>query len=103
MLTSHNLLTDISMWSVLLTTWNGISIIQTPVSACQLNLFTEASFRELDCYFNGSWLSAKWPTDVPFFNIAYLELFAVYVALITWGNKLYDQHIFSDNEATVYV
>jgi len=36
-------------------------------------------------------------------NIAYLELFAVYVALITWGNKLYDQHIFSDNEATVHV
>ena len=52
-------------------------------------------------FFNIKWFSLRWPNVVSFLNIAYLEFFAVYVSVVTWGPELRHQHITisSDNEA----
>jgi len=96
---------DLVMWSDLLQSWNGVSIIQSPVSSINLNLFTDASFLGLGVYFDGAWISLPWPINVSSFNIATLELFAVYAAIFTWGDSLSNRQItiYTDNEAIVYV
>ena len=45
---------DLSMWSSLLTSWNGVSVIQRMSdSSVNLQLFTDASFRGFGAYFKG--------------------------------------------------
>ena len=97
---------DLAMWSVLLLSWNGVSVIQsTQASSEELCLFTDASFKGMGGFFNGSWFSEAWPSNVEGFSIAFLELFAVLASIFVWGHRLRNHQIvvFSDNEAIVQV
>lgn len=97
---------DLSVWHSLLQIWNGVTIIQAlPISALDLELFTDASFRGFGAYFGGHWVSSSWPVNVSSFNIATLELFAVYASVVVWGHLLRNRQIiiYTDNEAIVHV
>ena len=96
---------DFNMWSSLLSTWNGSSVIQTTTSSFELQLFTDASFKGFGAFFNGLWFSSPWQFDISSFHIATLELFAVYAAVIVWGDSFRHRHIliYSDNAAIVQV
>jgi len=105
---SSSVRSDFSMWSSLLRSWNGVSVFQhNPVSSCELNLFTDASFKGFGAYFDGEWISSSWQStiDTKLFHIGVLELFAVYCAIVTWSEQLRDRQIviFSDNEANVKI
>ena len=97
---------DISMWSSLLTSWNGVSFFQSSqVSSVDLQLFTDASFSGCGAFFNGQWFSSAWPCDISDHHISTLELFTIYAALLTWGSNLRNLQIlvFTDNESIVQV
>lgn len=85
---------DLSMWSSLLSFWNGTSVIQSSISSVDLNLFTDASFKGFGAFFDGSWVSSPWLSNVSSFNIATLELFAFYTAVVVWGDSLRDHNLF---------
>jgi len=83
-----------------------VSVFQSaPVSSSDLQLFTDASFRGMGGFFNGSWFSSPWLFDISDFHISILELFSVYSAVLIWGKDLRNQQviIFTDNEANVKV
>ena len=95
---------DISMWSVLLEGWNGVSLMQKPLlSGPELKFFTDASFSGFGAFFDGRWFSSPWPRVIDSANIAVLELFAVFASIVTWGDVLANRQIliFSDNDAIV--
>ena len=103
---SSSVRSDFLMWLNLLAHWNGVSLIQNmPESSEEMMLFTDASFKGLGAYFDGKWFSSPWVSDVSSYHIGVLELFAVYVAIVSWDDSLRNRHIliFSDNEAIVNV
>ena len=73
----------------------------------QLNFFTDASGKMgYGCFFDGKWTFAEW--DKRFLkkadpSIAFLELYALTVGLLSWGVLLRDTRfiIFCDNQAVV--
>eukprot|EP00111_Clytia_hemisphaerica_P014519 TCONS_00042745-protein len=98
---------DISMWATLLSSWNGISMFQSPkISSQDIHLFTDASSSlGMGAFFHGMWFSVAWPVDVSGFHIGVLELFAVYSAILSWGPILRHKQIvvFTDNSSIMQV
>ena len=101
------------MWFVLLSHWNGISMFlhDNPVSATELNLFTDASGKEgHGGYYRGQWFSASWPTELAGYvqddmSIAFKELYPIVVASMLWGHTWSRQRVrFNcDNISVVYI
>ena len=93
------------MWLSLLGGWNGSSILQSMQVSFFLSLATDASYLGMGAFFDGDWFSIPWPSAVSGCNIAILELFAVYAALISWSERLCDKQVvmYTDNEAFVQV
>lgn len=63
----------------------------------------------LEFFFSGSWAHAKWPekrlqTDL-IYDMTFLELFPVYVAILTWHSSLSNKRLLFhiDNMAVVHV
>ena len=97
---------DIAWWQKFLPTWNGISIIQsTPVSSADLCLFTDASDMGLGGVYRNKWFFSGWSRGWDQLHINVRELFAVWVALRTWGSEWVDQQIliYTDNESITHV
>ena len=84
---------DLSMWSTFLRSWNGKSLMLSPlVSSQSLALSTNASFLGFGSLFQGHWFSLPWPSPPAQHNgqpihIAILELFAIYAALSCWESS----------------
>ena len=98
---------DIAWWSSFIPEWNGVEVIHpTPITSIDLQLFTDASNIGLGCVFGTHWISATWRPDwAPSLSchINLRELFAVWVAVYTWGDEWANQEvvIHTDNQSVV--
>ena len=94
---------DILWWLRALTDFNGVSYIMRPfTNSDSMQLHTDASGVGFGGVFNNSWFYHAWPPKFldPNISIAYKELFAIVVAIETWGHLLRHKQIkiFTDNE-----
>ena len=107
---------DCEIWRVFLTHYHEkvvcqpmIDLDNDVVTATELNFFSDASANKIlgfRAVFNNDWLFRQWePNFIKDMSpsIEYLELFALVVALLTWGDRI--QHtrviIFCDNSTVV--
>ena len=97
---------DIQWWIDFLPSWSGTSLILstrwTPSSA--LNLYTDASGAYgWGAYWNGRWIQSHWSPSQSNMDITWKELFAIVVAVHTWGSFWSRQKILfhCDNRAVV--
>ena len=96
---------DIAWWKKFLVGWNGVEIIQgLPISSQQMELYTDASGEGLGGFYDGLWFSTP-IIQARSYNIAYLELLAIVIAVFCWGHKWTNKQIVlgTDNEAIVHV
>ena len=85
---------DISWWLEFLPSWNGVSILQSPlVPSSSLDLYTDASGLGLGGVFGPKWFSCQWPQNFHQYNINFKEIFAIFAALSTWGHLLANKQI----------
>ena len=80
---------DLKWWQDFLPEWNGVKIIQEhPVSSNVLRFWTDASDRGFGCLFRDSWVMSEWEAEWGAQHINIRELFAIWVAVVTWGDQL---------------
>ena len=85
---------DISWWLEFLPSWNGVSILQSPlVPSSSLDLYTDASGLGLGGVFGSKWFSCQWPQNFQQYDINFKEIFAIFAALSTWGHLLANKQI----------
>ena len=97
---------DILWWHNFLRSWNGVQFFcTTQRSALDLALATDASLIGIGAVCGSHWFSAPLPPQLGTLHINILELFAVYTAVLTWGEAWKNMHILihSDNECVVQV
>ena len=98
---------DASMWLKFLAAYNGV----TPMLEAEwedstvVEFFSDASSTGYGAYFGGEWFGGKWEQGVEALPIAVLELFAVALALLTWGEKLRNRKllIWCDNQCVTNI
>ena len=95
---------DIRWWLQFLPTWNGVSIVADDIwnNSSKLQLFTDASDTAVSAYFNGQWCILPYELEMSYLremSINFGELFAIIMAMCTWGNILAGTKIllFCDN------
>ena len=93
---------DILWWHKFVSTWNGVSIIQTPmVTFDEFTLFTDASGSlGSGAIYRSHWFSSSWPRHLQEYLINFKELFAIVAAVKTWGHNWSNKQIltFTDNK-----
>ena len=97
---------DINWWVEFLPSWNGVEFMQSqPTTSHALQLFTDASFAGFGALFGTHWFSVPWPPGFPEYHINFLELFAILVAVFTWGDNWANQQIvfFTDNQSVTEI
>ena len=100
---------DIAWWETFFPSWHGVEIIHPPsINSIDLQLYSDASDIGLGCVYGSHWVCARWPPEwapsrVNHINVR--ELFAVWVAVLTWGDEWANREvvIFSDNKAAIEV
>lgn len=99
---------DIEAWQLFINKFNGKSVFLQDqwVSACKLNMYSDASGSIGYAAVLGSqWFAEKWLKQHQEYHITIKELFPIVLALEIWGKKLKDHKIlfFSDNMAVVEI
>ena len=100
---------DIDWWIEFLPSWNGICFIQSePITSVSISLFTDASGLGCGGFFGTEWFSVPWPEHLKsekWFHIGVQELFAIVVAVFSWGHCWRDQQIlfYTDNSSITHV
>ena len=99
---------DILLWLRFLDEFNGKSFFFSDVweTSDTLHLYTNAAGSiGFGAVFGCHWLQGLWPEMWKTFNIAFLELFPIVIAVHVWGSLMADKRIifFSDNAAVVYI
>ena len=99
---------DILLWLRFLDEFNGKSFFFSDVWEISdtLHLYTDANGSiGFGAVFGYHWLQDLWPEMWKTFNIAFLELFPIVIAIHVWGSLMADKRIifFSDNAAVVHV
>ncbi len=87
---------DIQWWVEFLPSWNGKYKILDPMTtyASSLNLFTDASgLLGFGVYYNGKWISCKWPARFVNHSIQWKELFPIYVACFIWAPDFFGKRL----------
>ena len=80
---------DLQWWQDFLPEWNGVEIIQEhPLSSHQLCFWTDASDLGFGALFRDSWIMSQWKEGWGAHHINIRELFAIWVAIFTWGDQL---------------
>ena len=97
---------DIQWWIDFLPSWSGtILILNTRwIPSSALNLYTDASgMHGWGAYWNGRWIQSHWSSSQNNMDITWKELFAIVVAVHTWGSSWSRQKILfhCDNRAVV--
>ena len=98
---------DLCMWLYFLTNYNGRHfrreriITQSP----SINLHTDACPKGFGITFGSSWVYHPYPPEWSSMNIAILELYPIYVAVVMFATKMSNSHIIfhCDNQAIVSV
>jgi hypothetical protein len=110
---SKECLSDIHMWRVFLTNWNGISFFYDDniTDSADYELFTDASgSKGYGAYFQGKWFSQPWTARCPQLgdddmSIAFMELVPIVTCAVRWGSCWTCKRILfhCDNLATVCI
>ncbi len=84
---SEEFFSELDWWIQLLPEWNGVCVIPEFqwVSNADFDLFTDASGSGFSACWQGAWLVGRfmdWACDE---SMAFKELFAITMALATWG------------------
>ena len=91
---NHQARQDIRWWDRFLSRWHGVELIPPPpVSSVDLQFFTDASDLGLGAVFGPRWVALPWPHSWITFHINIRELFAIWVAIHTWGDMLRDTQV----------
>ena len=77
---------DIKWWAEYLPSWNGRYRILEPKTtlAPNLEIYTNASSFGLGIFYNGKWVSARWPTEFKAYSIQWKELFPIFITCLLW-------------------
>ena len=97
---------DLQWWKDFLPRWHGVELIQAPpVSSIELLFSTDASDLGLGCRFGNHWICQGWQQGWGEQHINIRELFAIWVAIHTWGEDLRNMQIqiFTDSLSMVQV
>ena len=98
---------DIAWWIMYLPTWNGVSFMydSTWLSNTELSLWTDASDIALGGYLDGHWFIEYVNPYIRSYPISWRELYALVIALSTWGHRLQGKRIlfYIDNSTVVDV
>ena len=99
---------DIDWWLQFLPTWNGKQKILDPfITLCpDINLYTDASgCLGFGIYFNGHWISQRWPPGYETYSIQWKELFPIYVTCVIWQRQFSGKRLLfhCDNKAVVNI
>lgn len=111
---SNELKQDLEMWLLFLEEFNGTLYIPDDIwlSSDTLQLFTDSAGSPhlgCACFLSGSWAFMQWPEHwakkEKFYDMAFLEMVPVILAVTLWGKKIAGRKIlfFIDNEALVRV
>ena len=75
------------------------------VTSRDLELYTDASDLGLGCLYGKKWISARWQQGWDAHHINVRELFAIWVAVHTWGGEWANKQIlfFTDSQSMVQV
>ncbi|XP_032407512.1 uncharacterized protein LOC116711963 [Xiphophorus hellerii] len=98
---------DLSFWSRLLNSWNGISFFYDDVilSADSIQFYTDAApSAGFGGFFQGKWFAEKWPLSTPQHeSSAYYKIIPIAAACRLWGSLWERKHIVAlcDNAAVV--
>ncbi len=87
--------------------WNGVSVIPEFqwISNADFDLFTDASGTGFGACWQGAWLMGRFTDWAREESMAFKELFAVAMALATWGPQWQGKkiHFFCDNKAVCHM
>jgi hypothetical protein len=86
--------------------WHGVAIIQSaPIASPELQLYTDASDKGFGCLYRNSWIASPWRGGWADTHINSRELFAVWVAVRTWGRQWANQQILihTDSESITFI
>ena len=86
--------TDLEFWLRFLSDWNGVTMFHDCefTNNFDMELFTDAaSTLGFGGYYHGKYVYSTWPVDLPLltdnFSLAFLELYAIVVAALLWGQS----------------
>ena len=86
--------TDLEFWLRFLSDWNGVTMFHDCefTNIFDMELFTDAaSTLGFGGYYHGKYFYSTWPVDLPLltdnFSLAFLELYAIVVAALLWGQS----------------
>ena len=96
---------DLNMWYHFLKFYNGVTIIRKPdlSDSSYLHMYSDASKMGFGATYGSHWIQGKWPEVWKDKNIAFLELYPVYLLIYIFGNKILNSRIIfhCDNKAVV--
>ena len=89
---------DIKWWLEFLPSWNGISMFYEDnwSNNIDLELWTDASDIGAGAYFQGKWIMLPFTGKYEYCvskSIAWRELFAIVIAIVTWGDQLKSKRV----------
>ncbi len=81
--------TELDWWQRLLPDWNGISAIPEFqwTSNVDFELFMDASGSGFGAFWQGAWFTGEFTNWAHGEGMAFKELFAITMAVVTWGNQ----------------
>ena len=97
---------DLRWWHQFLREWNGVQFFcAAQISSQDLALASDASLLGIGAVCGAHWFSVPLPTNISAMHINILELFAIFVAVRTWGSNWCNKHVlfFSDSNCVVQV
>ena len=98
---------DLDTWHKFLVNYNGITLIHQPsiVTSPQINLCSDASKTGYGAVYAKNWIQGTWPSAWSSLNIAFLELYPIFLTLSIFAPKLAHSVIYfhTDNQAVVDV
>ena len=85
---------DLKWWQDFLPDWNGVELFeQETVTSREMHLYSDASDLGLGCLYGKHWISSGWKYGWNAHHINVRELFAIWVAVHTWGEEWANKHI----------
>ena len=86
---------DIKWWLLYLPSWSGVSVFMDDywTRSVEINFYTDASDLAISGYYDGEWYFVPLSDAQRNASINWRELYAVVVAVATWGSQLKSKQI----------
>ena len=102
---SRGVKSDLRLWLHFLQFFNGVGVVSFAASPDKVTLITDASKVGFGAILFPHYTSREWPPTPDFFgtDIAFLELYAVFIGFSVWAEKVKDKWMYvqSDNKDIV--